>query len=131
MNTVNNNSNNNNSNIARLIESVGVVVTTIVWTIAWGFITFGEGPGHSLGNLYFSTWAAFIISILITADCFHDCMVNNRIISSMKSVFLSGMTTTTEEQQQQHQGHHQIELPSSSATIATGDINDFDNNDDI
>ena len=55
-------------------------------------------------------------------------MVNNRTISSMKSVFSSGMTTTMEEQQQ---GHNQIELPSSSATIATGDINDFDNNDDI
>jgi hypothetical protein len=46
MNTVNNNNSNKNSNtnIARLIESVGAVVTTIVWTIAWGFITFGEGP---------------------------------------------------------------------------------------
>ena len=56
-------------------------------------------------------------------------MANNRIINSMKSVFLSEMTT---EEEQQHQvRHHQIELPSSSATIATGDINDFDNNDDI
>ena len=54
-------------------------------------------------------------------------MVNNRIISSMKSVF-SSETTTIEEQQQQD---HQIELPSSSATVATGDFNDFDNNDDI
>jgi hypothetical protein len=41
---MNNTNNNNNTNIARLIESVGSVVTTIVWTIAWGFITFGEGP---------------------------------------------------------------------------------------
>ena len=65
---------------------------------------------------------------MITADCFHDCMVNNRIISSMKSVF-SSETTTIEEQQQQQD--HQIELPSSSATVATGDFNDFDNNDDI
>ena len=54
-------------------------------------------------------------------------MVNNRIISSMKSVF-SSETTTMEEQQQ---GHNQIELPSSSVTIATGVNNDFDNNDDI
>ena len=57
-------------------------------------------------------------------------MVNNRIISSMKSVF-SSETTTIEEQQQQQQQDHQIELPSSSATVATGDFNDFDNNDDI
>ena len=68
-----------------------------------------------------------MISILITADCFHDCMVYNRTISSMKSVF-SSETTTMEEQQQ---GHNQIELPSSSVTIATGVNNDFDNNDDI
>ena len=54
-------------------------------------------------------------------------MVNNRIISSIKSVF-SSETTTMEEQQQ---GHNQIELPSSSATVATGNFNDFDNNDDI
>ena len=56
-------------------------------------------------------------------------MVNNRIINSMKSVFSS--ETTTEEEEQQQQGHNQIELPSSSATIATGVNNDFDNNDDI
>ena len=68
---------------------------------------------------------------MITADCFHDCMVNNRIINSMKSVFSSETTTEEEQQQQQQQGHNQIELPSSSATIATGVNNDFDNNDDI
>ena len=58
-------------------------------------------------------------------------MVNNRIINSMKSLFSSETTTEEEEQQQQQQqGHSQIE-PSSSATIATGVNNDFDNNDDI
>ena len=34
------------------------------------------GPGASVGNLYFATWASFILSILIFADCHKESLVN-------------------------------------------------------
>lgn len=54
------------------IESLGAICTTLVWTFTVAFVTFGDGPGHSLGNLFFATWGGFGIAVLITADCFRD-----------------------------------------------------------
>jgi hypothetical protein len=54
------------------IESLGAGCTTLVWTLTVAFVTFGDGPGHSLGNLFFATWGGFSISVLITADCFRE-----------------------------------------------------------
>jgi len=60
------------SSLTEYIEKVGSISTTVVWTVALGVITFGEGPGHSLGNLFFATWGGWITSVMITADCFKD-----------------------------------------------------------
>jgi len=68
--------------LTEYIESIGAVSTTIVWTILLGFVTFGEGPGHSIGNLFFATWGGFIISILITADCFRDRIAQRALAAS-------------------------------------------------
>lgn len=51
-------------------ERVGALWTTVVWALGLGFITFGDGPGQSIGNLFFSTWAAFYVSVKMTADIF-------------------------------------------------------------
>jgi hypothetical protein len=61
-----------NSTVALRMEGVGAVLMVIIWSIGLGFITFGEGPGRSIGNLFFATWAAFIISCLIVAECYRD-----------------------------------------------------------
>lgn len=60
--------------IARRIEGAGAVLMVPIWSIGLGFITFGEGPGRSIGNLFFATWAAFVISCLIVAECYRDLM---------------------------------------------------------
>merc|ERR1712176_300205 len=60
------------SSMTEYIEKIGAVATSVIWTIGLAVITFGEGPGHSLGNLFFATWGGFITSVLITADCFRD-----------------------------------------------------------
>jgi len=129
-----------NTKNANVIETMGAVVSTIVWTIAWGFITFGEGPGHSLGNLYFSTWGAFVISILITRDCVQEYMANRTTIVSSTTSTNTHTTNTTDiqssvsdlemieqeqqQQQQQQQGRHQVEVPSADADADA----DVDNN---
>jgi len=121
----NDNNNNNNDNTALIIESIGSVVSTIVWTIAWGFITFGEGPGHSLGNLYFSTWVAFVISILITIDCVQDYMAMDRSVSAVTSASEEMIEQENEQQHEQHSSRQQVgELPSA----ADGNDNNYNNN---
>jgi len=54
------------------VEKVLSIAANIVWTIGLVVVTFGEGPGHSLGNLFFATWGGFITSVLITADCYRN-----------------------------------------------------------
>jgi hypothetical protein len=64
--------------IARRIEGLGATVMVLIWSVGFGFITFGQGPGRTIGNLFFATWAAFIISWLIVADSYQDWMSNGR-----------------------------------------------------
>lgn len=62
---------------ARVMDGLGAILMVVIWSIGFGFITFGQGPGRSIGNLFIATWAAFIISWLIVADCYHDWMGNH------------------------------------------------------
>jgi hypothetical protein len=66
------------SNIARQMEGVGAALMVLIWSVGLGFITFGEGPGRSIGNLFFATWAAFVISCLIVAEMYQDWLGNRR-----------------------------------------------------
>lgn len=63
-------------------EKVLAVSATIVWTIGLVVITFGEGPGHSLGNLFFATWGGFITSVLITADCYRNLITRRAVAAT-------------------------------------------------
>jgi hypothetical protein len=59
----------NSYTIMREHEWAGSIVMLITWTFGLVYITFGEGPGHSIGNLYFATWGSFVLSVLIFAEC--------------------------------------------------------------
>ena len=61
-----------NYGIGRVHERVAAFLMVIIWALGLIFITFGEGPGHSIGNLYFATWASFILSVLIFAECLNE-----------------------------------------------------------
>jgi len=79
--------------LTEFIEKIGAVTTTIIWTIALVAITFGEGPGHSFGNLFFATWAGFITSVLITADCFRGSITRGAleaIVSDTNQIEMQG-----------------------------------------
>jgi hypothetical protein len=44
----------------------------ILWCFAVGYITFGVSPGATIGNLYFSTWIAFILAVFLFAQSFRE-----------------------------------------------------------
>jgi hypothetical protein len=46
----------------------------VVWCFGVGYITFGDtSPGTNIGNLYFSTWASFCISVMLSASAYGTC----------------------------------------------------------
>jgi hypothetical protein len=59
--------------IVRIAEYIVAMLLVCLWSVGLGFITFGEGPGHSVGNLFFATWCAFLLSAWIIGECFLEC----------------------------------------------------------
>uniref|UniRef100_A0A7S2U9F3 Uncharacterized protein n=1 Tax=Attheya septentrionalis TaxID=420275 RepID=A0A7S2U9F3_9STRA len=55
-----------------LIEVITSVTLFGLYCFGVGYITFGDGPGTAIGNLYFSTWAGFILSGAIFAASLKD-----------------------------------------------------------
>jgi hypothetical protein len=59
---------------ARLPAMVDVILgwlMLVAWVFAIGYITFGDEedvPARNIGNLYFATWASFILSCLLASD---------------------------------------------------------------
>jgi len=68
--------------MVELVETCGAVAATIIWAVALVSVTFGDGPGHSIGNLFFSTWGGFLLSLLITADCFRSGAVQRALAAA-------------------------------------------------
>ena len=50
---------------SNVIERIIAAVMFVMYTFGVGFITFGSGPATTLGNLYFSTWIGFAISLFL------------------------------------------------------------------
>jgi hypothetical protein len=60
--------------LAQKVEAALAFVMFVLYTFGVGFITFGEGPAISIGNLYFATWIGFGISIFLVFATFKDFM---------------------------------------------------------
>jgi len=69
--------------MAEYIEKIGALATSFVYIVVLGVTTFGDGPGRSLGNLFFATWGGFVISLLIAVDCFHDWISQRALAASI------------------------------------------------
>lgn len=55
------------------VEAFVAVIMLIMWCFAVGYDTFGDNsPATSIGNFYFSTWACFILSLLLAADSINE-----------------------------------------------------------
>jgi uncharacterized membrane protein YczE len=46
-------------------EAFFTAVQVALWSFGVGYVTFGDAPGSSIGNLYFSTWICFILSVFL------------------------------------------------------------------
>ena len=63
--------------LAAAIIELGVSsLLIILWTFGVGFITFGgaSSPGTSIGNLYFSTWISFVLTVLLFGKSFQETL---------------------------------------------------------
>jgi hypothetical protein len=55
------------------IETVLSVLMFVMYTFGVGFITFGDDrPAASGGNLYFSTWIGFTLTVVLFSKCIHQ-----------------------------------------------------------
>lgn len=59
------------------------VLSLIFYSFGVGFITADEGPGSSLGNLYFATWAGFIFSMMIVVMCASEYLYTGENVQSI------------------------------------------------
>lgn len=53
-------------------ETILTTLQLVVWCFGVGYITFGESPGNTIGNLYFSTWISFILAVALFGQCFRE-----------------------------------------------------------
>eukprot|EP00980_Cylindrotheca_fusiformis_P027220 scaffold19424_cov142-Cylindrotheca_fusiformis.AAC.4 len=58
-------------------EWSAALIMVIIFSVALGFVTTAHGPASAAGNLYFSTWASFVLSVMIFSDC-HMESISNR-----------------------------------------------------
>lgn len=59
-------------NFSRRSDWCSSAIMVIIWSFGLGFITFGSGPGQNIGNLYFSTWGSFILSVLLAGESYRE-----------------------------------------------------------
>lgn len=66
-------------------------IMVLIWSFGLGYITFGQGPGQNIGNLYFATWGSFILSLLLAAESLREYLGIREQAMNMN------MTTTEDE----------------------------------
>lgn len=58
------------------VETVFAVILFIFYTAGIALITYNEGSGITVGNLFFSTWIGFILTLLLCIECYLEHMKN-------------------------------------------------------
>jgi energy-converting hydrogenase Eha subunit E len=53
------------------METATAFLVFALYTAGVALITFDTGSGITIGNLYFSTWAGFIVSVFLLVECYH------------------------------------------------------------
>jgi hypothetical protein len=60
------------------IELVINSVYLLFWCFGVSYITFGESPGSTIGNLYFSTWISFLLAVASFAVAFREYVMGRQ-----------------------------------------------------
>ena len=53
-------------------ETAVTAVLLVMWCFGVGYTTFGESPGSQIGNLYFSSWISFLLSVFLFGHNFRE-----------------------------------------------------------
>ena len=59
-------------NLKLIAEGVASVVAVVLYAVSVAYTTAPNAPGAYIGNLYYSTWFSFIISVVLLLDCFRE-----------------------------------------------------------
>lgn len=58
------------SKMSCLVSAITSFMALFAWVLGVAFVTFGdESPGTNVGNLYFSCWASFVLSLCMVSSC--------------------------------------------------------------
>lgn len=61
----------NSGKLQIYMETAFAFLVFALYTAGVAVITFDTGTGTTIGNLYFSSWAGFIVSIFLLVECYH------------------------------------------------------------
>jgi len=60
------------SHVPAVSEALMVGIVLTLYTIGVALLTSDKGPAAPLGNLYYASWAAFLVSLMLAKSCFED-----------------------------------------------------------
>ena len=60
--------------LGNMVEGMMSLVMLTFWCFGVGYITFNSGPGTVIGNLFFSAWASFGLSVMLASESIHSMM---------------------------------------------------------
>lgn len=69
------------SHVPAVSEALMVGITLTLYTISVTLLTSNKGPAAPLGNLYYASWAAFLISLMLAKSCFEDVQLTKSMQS--------------------------------------------------
>lgn len=55
-----------------VVEGLVAILLALAWSFGVGYITGEDGPGAPLGNLYYFTWASFLVSCALSSGLYED-----------------------------------------------------------
>lgn len=91
------------SKVSTVANASASFVILFAWTFGVAFVTFGDNsPGNDVGNLYFSCWAAFVLSLFMVSTNMKNFLAEREASSLMeerekKAVILSDPSSDTEK----------------------------------
>ncbi|CAJ1961943.1 unnamed protein product [Cylindrotheca closterium] len=94
-----------------LYEWNAALVMVVISCFAIAYVTAGEGPGSSVGNLYFATWVTFILSILIFTSCHMESIANREQTNAAAAAADGNESDEDIELQEQPSSPHREEPP--------------------
>lgn len=62
-----------------MLSELGInTVYLLLWCFGVSYLTFGESPGSTIGNLYFSCWISFLLAVASFAVAFREFVIGRQ-----------------------------------------------------